>query len=41
MNFEEVADTVDEEDSDIGGSEAEELNEYKRNGKTLLGCMWY
>ena len=36
MTFEEVADTVDEEDSEIGGSETEELNEYKRNGRPYL-----
>ena len=36
MNFEEVADAVDKEDSEVGGSETGELNEYKRYGRPYL-----
>ena len=36
MNFEEVADTIDEEDNEISGDGREKLKKYKRHGRPYL-----
>ena len=36
MNFEEVADTIDEEDNEISGDGSEKLKKYKRHGRPYL-----
>ena len=39
MNFEEVADTIDEEDNEISGDGSEKLKKYKRHGRPYLGAF--